>query len=142
MTSISTAARNAAGAAITNLIDVGSAAPNGYIEVRTGTKPANPATAATGTLLAVFNMSNPAFGTWINGTSLANPISADTDIDANGVAGWFRVYSRDGVAIYDGTITATGGGGDAEFDNVNFLEHGTAQMSSLSLTMPQDACAT
>lgn len=134
---ISTEARNAAGNAIVDLLDVGSINPNAFMEIRTGAKPANPQTAATGTLLATLNYSNPAFGAFGNGIALANAISPDVDIDENGIAGWFRCYNRDGVAVFDGDITITGGGGDIEFDNINFLKGGTVQITVLSATMPQ-----
>jgi hypothetical protein len=133
---ISTQARNAAGTAIISLIDVGTTNLNGFIEIRTGTKPITPQASATGTLLATLNLSNPAFGIFSGGSATANPISPDVDIDNNGVAGWFRFYDRDANAVFDGVITATGGGGDIEFDNVNFLKGGTVQIVTLTATMP------
>lgn len=132
---ISVLASNAAGDAIVNLLDGGSSNPNGFMEIRTGTKPANTLLPATGTLLAVLNFSNPAFGDFSNSSALANAISPDVDIDADGTAGWFRCYDRDGVAIFDGDITITGGGGDIEFDTINFLAGGTVQITTLSGTM-------
>jgi len=134
---ISTVARNAAGDAIVDLLDLGSINPNAFMEIRTGVKPASPQVAATGTLLATLNYSNPAFGTFGSGIGLANAISPDVDIDENGTAGYFRCYNRDGVAVFDGDITITGGGGDIEFDNVDFLKGGTVQITVLSATMPQ-----
>ena len=134
--SISTAARNAAGVAIAALVDGGTGLANGFMEIRTGTKPANPQTPATGVLLGVLNFSNPAFGTFSNGTATANAISPDTAADNTGTAGYFRIYNRDSIAVMDGTITATGGGGDLEFDNILFVEAGTIAISSLTITMP------
>lgn len=49
-TRISTSARNAAADAVVDLLDAGSGA--GYIEIRTGSQPATPNTAATGTTVA------------------------------------------------------------------------------------------
>lgn len=137
MTSISTAARNAAGNAIVGLLDAGTLNPNAFMEIRTGMRPASPQATATGTLLATLNYSNPAFNLFSGGVSLANAISPDVDIDNNGIAQWFRCYDRDGTAVFDGDITITGGGGDLEFDNVNFLKGGTVQIISLLATMPQ-----
>jgi hypothetical protein len=134
---ISTQARNDAGDAIVDLIDQGSLNPNGYIEVRDGTKPTTPQDGATGTLLCTLNHSLPAFGNFSNGISLANPIADDTSVDATGVASWFRIYDRDGNAVIDGDITETGGGGDIEFDNVNFIVGGVVAITSLTATMPQ-----
>jgi hypothetical protein len=135
--SISTQARNDAGDSIVDLIDVGSANPNGYIEIRTGAKPASPQTAATGTLLSTLSFSLPAFGNFTNGTTTSNSISEDTSVDATGVAGYFRFYDRDGAAVIDGEITVTGGGGDIEFDNINFIIGGVVSISTITVTMPQ-----
>ena len=134
---ISTQARNDAGNAIVDLIDKGATKPNGYIEIRNGTKPTNPQTGATGTLLATMNHSLPAFGNFNNGTSLANAIVNDINVDETGVASWFRIYDRNGIAIIDGDITTTGGSGDIKFDNVNFIRGGVVAIVSLVANMPQ-----
>lgn len=136
MANISTQARNDAGDAIVDLIDAGSANPNGFLEIRTGSMPSSPQDPATGTLLATHSFSNPAFGNFSNGTTLANAIADDTDVDETGDAGWFRIYDRDSNAVIDGTITVTGGGGDIEFNNVNFIKGGISQITSLRATMP------
>lgn len=134
---ISTQARNDAGDAIVDLIDQGSTNPNGYMEIRTGTKPTTPQGTVVGTHLATMNFSLPAFGNFNNGVSLANAIADDTSVDETGVASWFRIYDRDGTAIMDGDITETGGGGDIEFDNINFIKGGVVAITALTATMPQ-----
>jgi hypothetical protein len=134
---ISTNARNKACDSVVDLIDLGSGQSAGYIEIRTGNKPTSPATAATGTLLATLFFSNPAFGDAAAGSAVSNTILDDTDVDATGVAGWFRFHDRDGNAILDGEITAVGGGGDLEFNNTQFVAEGTAQINSFSVTMPE-----
>lgn len=134
---ISTQARNDAGDAIVDLIDQGSTNPNGYMEIRTGTKPTTPQGVVVGTHLATMNFSLPAFGNFNNGVSLANSIADDTSVDETGVASWFRIYDRDGTAIMDGDITETGGGGDIEFDNINFIKGGVVAITTLTATMPQ-----
>lgn len=135
--SISTQARNDGGDAIVDLIDLGSTNPNGYLEIRTSSKPASPQVAATGILLATHNLSDPAFGNFTNGVANANSITDDTNVAATGVASWFRIYDKDGNAIIDGEITVTGGGGDLEFTSVNFVTGGISSITSLTATMPQ-----
>ncbi len=135
--SISLLARNDAGDAIVDLIDGGTTQPNGYMQFRTGAKPASPQVAATGVLLATVGFSNPAFTTFSNGQATANPIASDTSIAATGVAGWFRISDREGVPVFDGDVTITGGGGDVEFDNVQFIQGGTVAIDSFTVTMPQ-----
>ena len=134
---ISTQARNDAGDSIVDLIDLGSTNANGVLEIRTGAIPANPQAVVSGTLLATLNFLNPAFGNFSNGTAFANPIADDSDIDASGIAGWFRIYDRNGAAVIDGEITVTGGGGDIEFDNIDFVKGGTVAISQLQGVMPQ-----
>lgn len=133
---ISTAARNNAGKAITDLINGGSLNPNGYIQIRTGSKPASPQAAETGTLLATLPFSNPAFGSYTTGSAIANPIGNDPNVAATGIAGWFRIYDRDGNAIMDGDVTVVGGGGDLQMDDVNFIQGGTIVIDQLTATMP------
>ena len=71
---ISTNARNKACDSVVDLLDLGSGVSAGYIEIRTGSKPSNPATAATGTLLATLTFSNPAFGDAASGSATSNTI--------------------------------------------------------------------
>jgi hypothetical protein len=135
--SISLVARNAACQTIVGLVDAGSAMPNGYIEIRSGTKPSNPQTSPPdGLLLATLSMSNPAFGAPSNGSAVANPIASDNSIDNTGIATWFRIYNRDNGAVIDGTITIVGGGGDLTFDSVNFVKNGTVSITNLTAVMP------
>jgi hypothetical protein len=134
---LSTLGRNAAGNSIVDLIDLGSTNLNGYLEIWTGSKPTNPQAAATGTRLARCSLSNPAYGDFTNGQALSNPIGQDTDLTGTGVAGWFRIYNRDNVPIFDGDVTGIGLGGDLEFDNVNFVKGGTVVINSLNAVMPE-----
>ncbi len=137
MLSLATRARNVAGDAIVDLIDGGTGGDMGYMEIRDGEKPSSPQVAAPGVLLATLPMSNPAFGDFVNGRSQANDITSDTDIAENGIAGWFRVYDRDGLAVLDGTITVIGEGGDIEFESINFIRGGTVILDGLEAIMPQ-----
>jgi len=134
---ISTVARNGAGDFIVDLIDTGSIVANGYMQIRSGAKPASPQVAATGPLLATLNFANPAFAPFSNGSAYAVPIASDTNIPASGMASYFRVFNRNNVAVLDGDITLTGGGGDIQFDNINFIAGGVVAISSLLAIMPQ-----
>jgi hypothetical protein len=106
-----TASRNAAADAVVDRIDGGSGA--GTVQIRTGTQPASATDAASGTLLATFTLADPAFGAAATGTATldADPVLTTTGVAA-GDAGWFRVLDSDSATVYDGSITATGGGGD------------------------------
>jgi hypothetical protein len=138
--SISVAARNAGCDAIVDLIDGGSGA--GVIRVYTGTKPATPATSPTGTLLAEFTCSDPAFGAASSGVATLDitPALTDTGIAA-GTAGYFRICDSTeaagtGLGVVDGTVTATGGGGDLTLNSTTISVGVAVEVTSGTITMP------
>jgi hypothetical protein len=136
-TRISQAAAKAACDAVVDLLDGGPAA--GYIEIRTGSQPATVNTAATGTLLGTLTLSDPAFGnatTASPSVATASAITSDTSADATGTAGWFRGYDSTGAAVIDGSVTATGGGGDLTLDSVSIVAGGTIAMTSWTISHP------
>lgn len=136
-TRISTAAAAAACNGVVDLLDGGPAA--GYLEVRTGSQPASVGTAASGTLLGTLVLSDPAFG---NATSAspsvatASAITSDATADATGTAGWFRAYDSTGVAVIDGSVTASGGGGDLQLDSTSIVAGGSIAISSWQVSHP------
>lgn len=137
---INTAARNAACDAVVDLID-GGAGP-GVIRVYTGTQPATPATAPSGTLLAEFTLSDPAFGAAATGVATLDVTPALTDDGlAAGTAGWFRILDSTeaagtGLGIIDGAVTATGGGGELELNSTTISIGVTVEITSGTVTMP------
>jgi hypothetical protein len=142
MPAISTNIRNAAVDAITVLFDGGT----GRINVYTGSKPATPATAATGTLLGTLTLSTDAAPAASNGVASWNAITEDASADASGTPGWFRMYNSDETAPgsaggasdarLDGTVSVTGGGGELQFGNTSFVAGGGIFITSFTLTMP------
>lgn len=136
-TRISNAAAIAACDAIVDLLDVGS--PNGYIEIRDGTQPADPDTAAAGTLLATLNLSATAFGAAADATpggqATAASISDDTSADATSTATWFRAYDAGGTAIIDGDVNTAGG--DLNLNSTSITAGGTVSITSWTVTVPE-----
>lgn len=134
---ISNAGAIAACNALVDLLDAGAGAA--YIEIRTGTQPATVETAATGTLLATLTCSDPAFGNAADenpgAKATANAIASDTSADATGVAGWFRAYDSNNVAIIDGTCGTTGT--DMILDDDNITIGGVVACTSWTVTMPE-----
>ena len=137
---ISTAARNAAIAAAAALVDGGSGA--GVIRVYTGSQPATPATSPSGTLLLEFTCSDPAFGSPSTGTVTLDITPAVTDDGiTTGTAGWFRICDSTeaagtGLGIVDGSVTATGGGGDLTLSTVSITTGLTVTVTSFTMTEP------
>lgn len=126
---LSTAARNASTDAVVDLIDAGPGP--GVLEVRTGSQPASANDAATGTLLATVAFADPAFGASATGTaSVTDPASVNAV--ATGVAGWFRVKDSSGNAVFDGSVTATGGGGDLQLSSTSLTSGSAVDISTPS----------
>lgn len=112
-------------------------ANGGTVQIRSGTMPATPQTAASGTLLATLTLSGTAFGASSTGTATAAAITGDTSVDATGTATWFRVLSSSAVALWDGDVTATGGGGALTLDSTSLVQGGTANVTAWAITQPQ-----
>jgi hypothetical protein len=112
---------------------------DGRIAIYSGSKPANAdADVGAGTLLATLSLASDAFAANSSGSVAFNSITSDTDAAASGTAAWFRIYkAADGATgssatkrRLDGSITATGGGGDMELDNTAVTQHGTVAITS------------
>ena len=88
------------------------------LKLRTGPPPATCATADSGVVLA--EMALPP--DWMDPASGGVKVKAgtwqDLSADAAGTAAHFRLYASDGTTCgMQGTVTATGGGGDMTLDN-------------------------
>jgi hypothetical protein len=105
------------------------------MKIRTGAPPANLATADSGSVLATLSLPSD----WMS--AAASAVKAllgtwqDLSADAAGSAGHFRIYATDGTTKHiQGTITATGGGGDMTVDNVVFAAAQPFSVTSFTLT--------
>jgi len=130
---LSTLGKTIVGQALTQALDDGSQNPNAFIEIRSGVRPVSADAQASGTVLAVINLANPSFGTFVGGKAYANPTPDVDGIDVSGLATWFRVYSRAGVAMFDGDVSAAGGRGDLRFSITDFRMGGTVDLSTLAI---------
>ncbi len=131
-TAANNARRDAALTAIIARIDLGAAA--GKIQIRTGASPgAN--NAATGTLLATVTLQDPSFGA-VSGASatLADPVAVTAV--ASGTAAHCRVLDSDNTTVMDGTVTATGGGGDLTLASTSISSGQSVDITGGTLTQP------
>lgn len=97
---------------------IGTAA---VLKIRTGTPPANCAASDSGTVLASASLPSDYMAAASSGSKAKSGTWEDGAADAAGTAGHFRIYASDGVTCHmQGTVTATGGGGDMTVDNVVF----------------------
>jgi hypothetical protein len=110
----SVAARNAALDAIETAI---GAAPT--LEIRSGSVPANCAAAATGTVLATITLPSDWLAAASAGAKALLGTWQDASADAAGTAAHFRI-NQGATCHVQGTVTATGGGGDMTVDNTSF----------------------
>lgn len=85
--------------------------------------------------VATLPFSDPAFGNAAGGTATANPITSDTNATGGTIAN-FRVQDSNANQVFDGTVTATGGGGDITLSSVVISPGDTVEMSALSYTAP------
>lgn len=87
------------------------------LEIRTGTVPANCAAADSGTVLATITLPSDWMAAAASGAKAISGTWQDPSADASGTAAHFRIKVSSTCHI-QGTVTATGGGGDMTLDNV------------------------
>ena len=91
------------------------------LKIRTGSAPANCATADSGSVLATLNLPSDYLAGASGGSKAKSGTWEDSSADATGTAGHWRLYASDGTTVLaQGTVTATGGGGDLTVDNTSF----------------------
>jgi hypothetical protein len=110
---VNDAARNAAVDAVVGVLDSGTAT-GAFLRIYSGTQPATPATAPSGTLLAEFELSDPSFAAAASGSAALDVTPALTDVGlAAADAGWARFLTGDqqagsGLGVVDGTVATSG----------------------------------
>ena len=105
------------------------------LQFRTGAPPADCAAAATGTLLAEFTLTSDWAAAASGGAKAFNPVSTITAV-ATGTVGHFRLLSSGGTCHYQGTVTATGGGGDLAVTNTSIASGQEVSTTAWTMTMP------
>lgn len=129
---LSTSVRNAILDAIESTIGVSA-----VLKIRSGSAPANVATADSGTVLGTLSLPSDWLAAATGGTKSKSGTWEDTSADATGTAAHFRIYASDGTTAHlQGTVTATGGGGDMTLDNVSITSAQAITITSFTLTAP------
>lgn len=128
-----TASRNAMCDALVDRFDLGAGA--GTIEIRSGTRPTTANDAATGTVLATVTLIDPAFGASSAGVATLSDPAAVTGAAA-GTATWFRGLDSTGATVLDGSVTATGGGGDLTLATTTISAGLTVDVTGGTITQP------
>lgn len=127
---LSTAVRNARLDAIETTIGTSA-----VLKIRTGAQPANVATADSGSVLATLNLPSDYMAAASGGSKAKSGTWEDTSADATGTAAHWRLYASDGTTCHaQGSVTATGGGGDMTVDNTSFATGQSFTVTSFTLT--------
>lgn len=126
----SIAVRNARLNAIETAIGTGA-----VLKLRSGAPPANITDADTGTVLATLNLPSDWLADAANGVKAKSGTWEDLAADASGTVGHYRVYASNGTTQHEqGTVTATGGGGDMTIDNTVIASGQKITVTAYSLT--------
>lgn len=105
------------------------------LTIRTGAAPANCAAANSGTVLATVTLPSDWMANASSGTKAKSGTWEDTSADNAGTAAHFRIHDSTGTTCHlQGTVTATGGGGDMTVDNVSFAAGQDFIVSTFTLT--------
>lgn len=106
------------------------------VQIRTGAQPATPATADSGTLLAEFTLASD-WATQTAGVLTFSGTPLSQVAVAGGTAGHYRMKDSTGATCHmQGSITATGGGGDMTVDNPIIASGQTVQITGWTITAP------
>jgi hypothetical protein len=111
---------------------IGTAA---VLKIRSGAAPAAITDADSGDVLASLTLPSDWLAAASNGTKAISGTWQDTSADADGTAGHFRIYASDGTTQHiQGTVTATGAGGDMTLDNPVIAAGQSITITSFTLT--------
>ena len=129
---LSTSVRNALLDAIESTISTSA-----IMKIRTNTVPANCAAADAGTVLATISLGSDWMAAASSGSKAKNGTWEDASADNTGTAAHFRIYDSGGSTCHiQGTITATGGGGDMTLDSVSITASQDVVITGFTLTAP------
>ena len=113
---------------------IGTAA---VLKIRTGAPPTEIADVDSGTVLASMTLETDWMAAAGSGTKAKAGTWADATADNPGTAGHFRIYASNGTTQHiQGTVTATGGGGDLTLDNAVIAAGQNVSINTFTLTAP------
>lgn len=105
------------------------------LQIRSGAAPASCATADSGTLLAEITLPSDWMAAASGGSKAMSGTWQDASADGSGTAAHFRLKDNAGTTCHmQGTVTATGGGGDITVDNTTFVAGQVFNITGFTLT--------
>ena len=103
------------------------------LKIRTGSAPADVATADSGTVLATLSLPSDWMAAASSGSKAKSGTWEDTSADATGTAAHFRIYASDGTTAHmQGTVGTSGT--DMIVDSVSFTAGQAFTISAFTLT--------
>lgn len=107
------------------------------MKIFTGAAPANCAAANTGTEVAHLDLPADYMAAAATRAKAKSGTWQETAATATGTAAHFRIYATDGTTCHmQGTVTATGGGGDLTLDNVSVAVGQQVTITAFTLNEP------
>lgn len=119
-----TAIRNSLADLVVDAIDVGSTDPTGDVIFQT----------AGDATLCIVPLANPAFGAAASGIATASGLPKEGTATGAGTATKFRVRDRNNAEVFQGTVTASGGGGDAELSSTTIAVNDVIRINTFTYT--------
>lgn len=105
------------------------------LKVFTGTQPASCGAAEAGTLLVQFQLASNYASAASTGIKALSGLPQSATASAGGTAGHYRIYDSTGTTCHEqGSITVTGGGGDATIDNTAISNGQTVNLTGFTVT--------
>lgn len=104
------------------------------VQIRTGAQPANCAAADSGTLLAEFALGAD-WSTQASGVLTFSGVPISATASGTGTAAHYRIKDNAGTVTHmQGSVTATGGGGDLTVDNTAIVTGQSVQITGWTIT--------
>lgn len=104
------------------------------LQIRTGAAPADCATANSGTLLCEMTLPSDWMAAASSGSKAKSGTWSGTGA-ADGTAAHFRIFDNAGTTCHmQGTVTATGAGGDMTLDNTSIATGQTVTIATFTIT--------
>lgn len=109
------------------------AGTSAILKIRTGSAPADCATADSGTVLASMTLPSDWMAAASGGSKAKSGTWSDSSADATGTAAHFRIYKSDGTTcVIQGTCGI--GTGDLQLDNTSIATGQTVTVTTFTLT--------
>lgn len=107
------------------------------LKIFDGAMPASTAAADVGVVLASMSLPSDWMAAASGGSKSKSGTWSDASANASGTAQYFRIYASDGTTCgLQGTVTATGGGGDLTLNSTSITAAQVVTVSTFTIAIP------